>query len=166
MSCLRNRKNMAVVCATMPTMPQQWVLRAKIVLAGGRGEGVRDTARRLGVTPATVCEWRGRYAEGSLAALKTKPRSGRPRHITDAKEQAVVARTLTPPKARTHWSSRSLAKEVRLSPATVHRIWQKYDLQPHRTTTFKFSKDPEFKEKLADIVECIWTLRRGRWCCA
>ena len=63
-----------------------------------------------------------------------------------------MARTLTPPKARTHWSSRSLAKEVRLSPATVHRIWQKYDLQPHRTTTFKFSKDPEFKEKLADIV--------------
>jgi transposase len=135
-----------------PTMPQQWVLRAKIVLAGARGEGVRDTARKLEVTPATVCQWRGRYAEGGVAALKTRARSGRPRRITDAKERAVVAKTLAPPKAMTHWSSRSLAKEVGLSPATVHRIWQKYDLQPHRTTTFKFSTDPKFEEKLADIV--------------
>lgn len=135
-----------------PTMPQQWVLRAKIVLAGGRGEGVRSTARRLDVTPATVCQWRRRYAEGGIAALETRARSGRPRRITDAKERAVVAKTLTRPKATTHWSSRSLAKEVGLSPATVHRIWQKYDLQPHRTTTFKFSRDPAFEEKLADIV--------------
>jgi len=144
-----------------PTMPQQWVLRAKIVLAGGRGEGVRDTARKLGVTPATVCRWRGRYADGGVAELKTRARPGRPRRITNAKEQAVVAKTLSAPKARTHWSSRSLAKEVGLSPATVHRIWQKYDLQPHRTTRFKFSTDPDFGEKLADIVGLYLDPLRG-----
>jgi transposase len=135
-----------------PTMPQQWVLRAKIVLAAARGEGVRETARRLEVTPATACQWRQRYAESRLAGLKTKARSGRPRRISDARERAVVAKTLSPPRAATHWSCRTLAEEVGLSPATVHRIWQKYDLQPHRTTTFKFSEDPEFEQKLADIV--------------
>ena len=135
-----------------PTMPQQWVLRARIVVASGGGEGVRQVARRLEVTPATVCQWRSRYLQEGLAGLRTRSRRGRPRVITDAKERAVVAKTLSRPKAATHWSCRSLAKEVGLSPATVHRIWQTYDLQPHRTTTFKFSRDPEFERKLADVV--------------
>ena len=135
-----------------PTMPQDWALRARIVLASGDGEGVRQIARRLDVTPTTVCEWRNRYANNGLAGLKTRPRPGRPRVIGDAKERAVVAKTLSKPKAATHWSCRSLAKEVGLSPATVHRIWRRYDLQPHRTTTFKFSHDPAFARKLADVV--------------
>ena len=135
-----------------PTMPQQWALRARIVLASSDGEGVRQIARRLEVTPTTVCQWRERYLEQGLAGLKTRPRPGRPRLISDAKERAVVAKTLSKPKTVTHWSCRSLAKEVGLSPATVHRIWRKYDLQPHRTTTFKFSQDPAFDRKLADVV--------------
>ena len=83
---------------------------------------------------------------------RTKPRMGRPRRITSAKEQAVISATLRKPKAATHWSARRLAKQVGLSPATVHRIWQKYGLQPHRVETFKFSCDPQFDAKLADIV--------------
>ena len=59
---------------------------------------------------------------------------------------------MRPPKHATHWSARRLAKEVGLSFMTVHRIWQKYGLQPHRVETFKFSTDPEFDAKLADIV--------------
>ena len=135
-----------------PTIPQQWALRARIVLAGGANEAVRETARRLEVIPATVCRWRKRYTEGGLAALRTKERAGRPRQISDAKERAVVARTLTKPEATTHWSARRLGERVGLSPTTVLRIWRKYDLQPHRTTTFKFSTDPTFEEKLTDIV--------------
>jgi transposase len=45
-----------------------------------------------------------------------------------------------------------LAKEMGVSFMTVHRIWRKYGLQPHRVETFKFSTDPEFDSKLADIV--------------
>ena len=63
-----------------------------------------------------------------------------------------MSATLRKPKAATHWSARRLAKAVGLSSATVHRIWQKYGLQPHRVDTFKFSQDPEFDSKLADIV--------------
>ena len=64
----------------------------------------------------------------------------------------MISATLRKPKAATHWSARRLAKEVGLSSATVHRIWQKYGLQPHRVETFKFSRDPQFDQKLADIV--------------
>jgi hypothetical protein len=64
----------------------------------------------------------------------------------------VISATLRKPKVATHWSARRLAKEVGLSSATVHRFWQKYGLQPHRSESFKFSRDPEFEGKLADIV--------------
>ena len=135
-----------------PTLSQQWALRARILLASAAGEGVRAIARRLEASPTTVCQWRERYRKEGLTGLHTRSRSGRPRRITDAKRRSVVARTLSPPKAATHWSCRRLAKEVGLSPATVHRIWQEFDLQPHRVTKFKFSKDPRFEEKLTDVI--------------
>ena len=45
-----------------------------------------------------------------------------------------------------------MAKQMGVSFMTVHRIWRKYGLQPHRVETFKFSTDPQFDRKLADIV--------------
>ena len=135
-----------------PNTTQGVALRAKVILASAKGEGVRPLARRLGVSPNTVAVWRRRYRSQGLAGLRTLPRAGRPRRITAAKERAVISATLRKPKVATHWSVRRLAKEVGLSSATVHRIWQKYGLQPHRVETFKFSRDPEFDAKLADIV--------------
>src|ERR1700731_2042372 len=135
-----------------PTRAQGLALRARVILASADGEGVRPMARRLGVSANTVAVWRRRYRSEGLSGLRTKARAGRPRRITSAKEQAVISATLRKPKAATHWSARRLAKEVRLSPATVHRIWQKYGLQPHRVESFKFSRDPQFDAKLADIV--------------
>lgn len=122
------------------------------MLGSAAGESVRGLAARLGVTETTVCLWRPRYRSAGLEGLRTKPRMGRPRRITSAKEQAVISATLRKPKAATHWSARRLAKQVGLSPATVHRIWQKYGLQSHRVESFKFSCDPQFDTKLADIV--------------
>ncbi len=135
-----------------PTTPQALAMRARIVLASLEGEPVRPMARRLGVSVNTVNVWRRRYREQGLAGLRTRERAGRPRQISAARERTVVAATMRPPKAATHWSARRLAKEVGLSSATVHRIWQKYGLQPHRVETFKFSHDPAFDAKLADIV--------------
>lgn len=135
-----------------PSVAQGLALRAKVILASADGEGVRPMARRLGISPNTVAVWRRRYRAQGLAGLRTRPRAGRPRQISSAKEQAVISATLRKPKVATHWSARRLAKEVGLSSATVHRIWQKYGLQPHRVETFKFSRDPKFDAKLADIV--------------
>src|SRR3990172_1197434 len=92
------------------SLPQAWSLRAKIVLASAAGEGVREMARRLETTTATVCLWRRRYRSQGLAGLQTQPRSGRPRRITEAKERAVISATLRTPRARTHRRTRRLAK--------------------------------------------------------
>ena len=106
----------------------------------------------MGVSPNTVAAGRARYRKGGVEGLRTRPRGGRPRQITPVQERAVISATLRKPKAATHWSARRLAKEVGLSPATVHRIWQKYGLPPHRVETFKFSTDPDFDTKLADVA--------------
>lgn len=136
----------------MPTLTQALGLRARIVLSSAGGATVRGVAQGLGVSPNTVAACRARYRKGGVAGLRTRPRGGRPRQITPVKERAVISATLRKPKAATHWSARRLAKEVGLSSATVHRIWQKYGLQPHRVETFKFSTDPDFDTKLADVV--------------
>lgn len=135
-----------------PTVAQDLALRARVILASAAGEGVRPLARRLGVSPNTVAVWRRRYRSAGLDSLRTRPRAGRPRRISSAKERAVISATLRKPKAASHWSARRLAEEVGLSAATIHRIWQKYGLQPHRVETFKFSRDPAFDLKLADIT--------------
>ena len=134
------------------TIAHGLAVRAQIVLGSATGESIRALAERLKVTQRTVCLWRRRYASQGLDGLRNRPRAGRPRRITAAKEQAVVSATLRKPRNATHWSARRLAKEVGWSKTAVHRIWQKYGLQPHRVETFKFSRDPEFDRKLADIV--------------
>ena len=136
----------------MPTLSQELGLRARLILASVQGESVRAVAQRFSVSPNTVAVCRRRYREGGISGLRTKMRSGRPRRISVAKEQAVVAATLKTAHNATHWSARRLARQIGLSKATVHRIWQKYGLQPHRVETFKFSTDPDFETKLADIV--------------
>jgi transposase len=134
------------------TIERVLAMRAQIVLSSAEGESIRDLAERLGTSQLTVCRWRKRYRQFGIAGLRTKPRTGRRRRITHAQERGVVAATMRPPQAATHWSARRLAKVVGLSSATVHRIWQKYGLQPHRLEHFKFSTDPQFETKLADIV--------------
>ena len=127
-------------------------LRAKIPLASADGKGVGEMARRLETSTATVCLWHRHHRRQGLAGLQTQPRAGRPRRITEAKERAAISATLRAPRAETHWSTPRLAKTVNLSPSTVHRIWQKHGLQPHRSDSFKFSREPEFDAKLADVV--------------
>src|SRR5438445_3874855 len=56
------------------------------------------------------------------------------------------------PRAATHWSTRAMAARCGLSQSTVSRVWRAFGLQPHRTETFKLSKDPLFVEKVRDIV--------------
>jgi transposase len=134
------------------SIPQALAVRARVVLGSAAGESVRALAARLGVTQTTVCLWRRRYRNAGLEGLRTKPRVGRPRRIYLGQGAGGNQRDAAQAKAATHWSARRLAKQVELSAATVHRIWQKYGLQPHRVESFKFSCDPQFEAKLADIV--------------
>src|SRR5262245_53643042 len=95
-----------------PTVPHELAIRAKILIARAQGEGVRPLAKRLEISPNTVSVWRRRYRAEGLAGVLTRPRSGRKKTITAAKERAVVTATMRAPKTATHWSSRRLAKKV------------------------------------------------------
>jgi transposase len=134
--------------------PQSIVLRTEIVLGAAEGVANKKLARQLATTLPTVLLWRKRYeSEGLAGILEDRPRSGRPKQISEKKVAAIVDATMkTKPRDATHWTVRTMAKTQGVSRATVHRIWQKHKLQPHRVESFKFSNDPDFVPKLRDIV--------------
>ena len=128
-------------------------LRADIVLRAADGLNNCEIADVVGVTRQTVRTWRERFAKDRLDGLDDEPRCGAPRKIGDDRIEAIVVRTLeTKPKNATHWSTRGMAKATGISTSSVHRIWRAFSLQPHRTETFKLSTDPQFVEKVRDIV--------------
>ena len=147
------RKQMLAISRNRST-PAGIVLRIQIVLGAAEGIANRVLSRKLCTSVPTVLLWRKRYETGGLSSiLEDLPRSGRPKQVTDQKETAIVEATIrTTPKDATHWSVRAMAAAQKVSPATVHRIWKKHKLQPHRIERFKFSNDPEFAWKVRDIV--------------
>ena len=111
---------------------QSLALRSRIALAAADGLSSSQIARDLGVSVATVRKWRNRFAQDRLDGLTDEPRPGRPRTITDAKVDEVIIKTLErAPKDATHWSTRSMAREVGLTQTAVHDIWQAFGLKPH-----------------------------------
>lgn len=135
------------------TTAQSLALRARIVLACADGGDDIAVAERLGIFRGTVGRWRRRFVAQGMDGLLDEPRPGTPRKISDADVERVVVRTLeTKPRDATHWSTRSMATETGMSQSAISRIWRAFALQPHRTTTFKLSKDPLFIEKVRDIV--------------
>jgi transposase len=130
------------------------VLRAQMVLLAAAGWQDLAIGQKLGKDRLTVGRWRKRYlAHGLAGLLRDAPRPGRPPQIDAAQIQQIVTKTTQekPPQA-THWSTRTMAAAVGVSPATVRRIWKRHGLKPHRVKRFKLSKDPRFAEKLEDIV--------------
>jgi transposase len=129
--------------------------RARIVLLAAEGLSNTEIARRTGTSRPTVLDWRARYDAGGIRALDDLPRSGRPPEIDEIEVVvATIADEGRPPAhlGVTHWSARLLAAELKISFATVARIWRKWDLQPWRVETFKFSTDPELDAKIRDVV--------------
>src|SRR6266498_2333257 len=132
---------------------QALALRCRIVLACAQGTTNKAVAAELGVWPQTVTKWRARFITGRLAGLVDEPRPGAPRTITDEQVEAVVVATLEEtPKDATHWSRASMAKRSGLSKSTVGRIWKAFRLKPHLAETFKLSSDPQFIDKVRDMV--------------
>jgi transposase len=127
--------------------------RSRIVLLAAEGLKNTEIAERVGVVRAMVTKWRNRFAVDRLDGLVDEPRPGRPRTVTDAQVEEVITKTLeSTPKDATHWSTRSMAREVGLTQSAVHRIWRAFGLQPHRQDTWKLSRDPQFVAKVRDVV--------------
>ena len=128
-------------------------LRARIVLSCTEGMSNAEVARKLHIAGATVGKWRERFRKHGLDGLLDEPRVGAPRKITDQQIEEVVTKTLeSMPANSTHWSTRLMAAETGLTQNAIVRIWHAFGLQPHRVENFKFSKDPQFVEKVRDIV--------------
>jgi len=132
---------------------QDLALRARIVLACAQGKSNTVVSRSLGLSQPTVGKWRGRFVGQRLDGLLDEPRPGAPREITDTEVERVITLTLeSTPSHATHWSTRLLAQRCGMSQSAVSRIWRAFALQPHRSETFKLSRDPLFIEKVRDIV--------------
>jgi transposase len=129
-------------------------MRARIVLAATEGLSNQEVARRLGCNSATVTKWRRRFVERGLVGLSDEYRSGRPRTISDDQVDAVITKTLEelPADGSTHWSTRSMAQAVGLSQTAISKMWRAFGLKPHRVDTFKISTDPNFVDKIHDVV--------------
>jgi len=134
--------------------PQKVALRARVALLSAEGTATSEIMRQLGTSTPTITRWRERYeTNGIVGLLKDRTRPGRKKRIEGSTVRAVVDKTLQEkPAPATHWSTRSMASEVGLSPATVRRIWKQHGLKPHLIRTFKLSRDPRFVDKLQDVV--------------
>jgi transposase len=133
---------------------QALALRSRIVLACADGRSVTEVAAELGTSRATTGKWRSRFLEARLDGLNDEPRPGRPRTITDEQVEKVIAATLEqePPSGDTHWSTRTMARSAGLNQTAVSRIWRAFGLKPHIVQTWKLSTDPQFIDKVRDVV--------------
>ena len=133
---------------------QALALRSKIVLACADGAPNSDVAAALGVSRPTVSKWRSRFLAARLGGLSDEPRPGAPRKITDEQVERVITRTLEErgPGQDTHWSTRSMAAAAGMSQSAISRIWRAFGLKPHLIETWKLSTDPQFIDKVRDVV--------------
>jgi transposase len=136
-----------------PKSPHSIAQRARIVLLAADGLSNNEVADKVGCNQATVVKWRQRFIERGLDGLPDDPRPGAPRSITDDDVEAVIVCTLEDkPTDATHWSTRDLAAKMGMSPSSVGRIWRAFGLKPWLTDTFKLSEDPQFVDKVRDVV--------------
>src|SRR5436190_5458840 len=139
--------------ARRPTSAQALAFRCRIVLAAAEGRSSREIAADLDCNHNTVSKWRGRFARRGFDGLHDEPRPGKPRTISDEDVERVIVKTLEEqPRDATHWSTRSMARATGMSQSAVSRIWRAFGLKPHQTEAFKLSPDPQFIDKVRDIV--------------
>ena len=139
--------------ARRPSSAQALALRCKIVLAAADGLSNVEIAERLGCNRATAGKWRARFVADGLDGLWDEPRPGAPRTISDEDVERVIVATLEQtPKDATHWSTRSMAAASGMSQSAVSRIWRAFGLKPHQVESFKLSPDPQFIDKVRDVV--------------
>ena len=125
--------------------------RARIVLLAAEGRQNKDIAVELGIGRVQVSRWRERYAESRLTGIeRDRPRGAPPVKVDVAR--LVELTTQSQPAAATHWSTRTMGAELGISAASVSRHWRANGLKPHLVRSFKVSRDPQFVEKLEDIV--------------
>lgn len=142
------------VLARAGQTPQRLARKCEALLLASQGISNYAIARQTGLSRPSVLATRAAFREGGLERLRRPQKRQRSRSkLTPALEQKILDTTLkTRPPDATHWSVRGLARQLGVSRMMVHRVWQHYDVQPHRVERFKISHDPKFEEKVRDVV--------------
>jgi transposase len=139
--------------ARRPKSSQALAFRCRVVLAAAEGRASAEIAAELGCNANTVGKWRGRFARRGIDGLHDEPRPGKPRSISDEDVERVIVKTLEEqPAGATHWSTRSMAAATGMSQTAISRIWRAFALKPQQVETFKLSPDPQFIDKVRDVV--------------
>ena len=148
-----NRARLAALVVARCT-PSKVVWRAKIVLATADGHGTNEIMRRTGKSKPCVWRWQERYVEEGVDGLlrdKTRPPGKKPLPVGVRRKVLAKTASQMPPNA-THWSRASMAAEMDISPVQCGRIWAEAGLKPHLVRRFKLLNDPQFEEKVTDVV--------------
>lgn len=135
-----------------PTATQREVRRAQIILARAEGLSQEETARQVGVNRPVVVLWERRFRQTGFAGLADERGRGRKESIPPAVRERIIVGATTPPEGQGRWSIRTMANAAGVSKDTVRRLWQRNDIKPHVTRTFKVSNDPQFETKFWDVV--------------
>src|SRR5437879_2613059 len=136
------------------TTPERVARKCQAILLASQGVSNHSIAQQTGLSRPTVLATRAAFGRGGFEALRQPQKRKRSRRVLTAElEQKILDTTLkTRPPDATHWSVRTLARRLRVSRMMVHRVWQRYDVQPHRVEKFKISNDPRFEDKVRDVV--------------
>lgn len=136
------------------TTPQRVARKCEVILLASQGISNHSIAQQTGLSRPTVLATRASFCRGGCEVLRQPRKRQRARRVLTAElEQKILDTTLkTRPPDATHWSVRELARHLRVSRMRVHRVWQRYDVQPHRVEKFKISNHPKFEEKVRDVV--------------
>ena len=135
------------------TLAAGLVQRARVILAIADGESYTALGTRLEVSSTTLTRWRKRFEQHRLAGLHDAARSGRGDRISPAVEARILALTQQPPpKPYTHWTTRRMADRLGINHMSVHRVWRRAGLNPHRLERYVASADPDFEQKAADVI--------------
>jgi transposase len=136
------------------TTTQRVARRCRVILLAHEGTSNHAIAQQLGLSRPTVNATRAAFLRGGIEAIRRDPKRKRSRRVLNKElEQRILDTTLkTKPPDGTHWSVRGMARQLGVSRMLVQRVWQRFDVQPHRVERFKLSNDPHFDEKVRDVV--------------
>lgn len=150
---LGKRQKSALEVMTRRTASKRESQRAEIILDYASGMNKSEISRKHQLHRGQVIEWIDRFSKKGVDGLKELPGRGRPEEYSSAQKQQVVERVCTaPPKGLSRWTVRALATELKMDKDKVHRVLEEHDLHPHRLRTFNFSPDPDFEDKLLEVV--------------
>jgi transposase len=136
------------------SLPAGDVMRARMILMLADGRSYAEIQKRLQTTAPTISRWKKRFLEAGINGLIEVRHPGQKPTVITAKLQARVldATRRKPSDGSTHWSVRKLARELKVSKDTIHRIWRTAGVKPHRLERYMASDDPDFEAKAADII--------------